>query len=320
MLKPIKLHFLSIIIFALLGLSCWNSSPTSDKTKSYTVGGKVTDKNGAGIRDVLVLIEGTNFSTAKMTDSGGVFSFDDIKSGDYNVRASKDKFFFRPSAQDITVNSADIDTVHFTSADNIVHGYVLDITMKGIEGVTVILEKTDVHLSTVGSAISDSNGEYCFYDIEPNKYWIWCGPIYESFRNYGRNYVIELAAFNSSEIVAHNFYFSSEKLSFTKVEFSEETKTLSMEWTPSKSEFVQGYYVNATNIPGGFSKIESDFWWGTDNKASVKVTSQRVMGLFDKDVISGVVYLSVRAAYSKDDNYFRSYSPGSDEAAVRVSW
>ena len=98
MLKSRIKQLSMIYVLSLLILSCWgDSSPTSDKIKSYTVGGKVTDKNGTGIKDVLVLIEGTNFSTAKMTDSGGTFYFEGIKSGDYKVKALKDSCFFRPA-------------------------------------------------------------------------------------------------------------------------------------------------------------------------------------------------------------------------------
>ena len=325
MIKTNSKYLFLIILITIFILSCWgDSSPTSDKTKNIKISGVVTDKNGAGIARATVQITGTNFSATDTTDSVGAFSFENIKSGGYKVKAQKDSCIFNPINMAVTVIKTDIDTLKFKSADNYVHGYVLDImNNKGIEGVTVYLSKSDTGYSSSDeiSTKTGSNGEYVFYDIKKSRYRVLCRPIYDTFRNYSRDYIIESQAFNNREIVAHNFYFSSEKLQITRAEFSEETKTLYLEWTPSKSEYVFVYEVHASNLPDGFSKIESDFCfsWG-DNKISVKVTPQNVMGLFDKDVISGVVYLSVSAVYNKDKDYFSFESLSSDAVAVRLSW
>ena len=324
MLMFSRLPFFPVVLISFLFLSCWgDSSPTSDKTKNIKVSGVVTDKNGAGIAGATVQITGTNFSATDTTDSVGAFSFENVKPAGYKVKAQKDSCIFNPINMAVTVTKTDIDTLKFKSADNYVHGYVLDImNNKGIEGVTVYLSKSDTGYSSSDeiSTITDSNGEYAYFDIGENRYSVFCSSIYDTFRFFGRDYVIESQAFHSREIVAHNFYFSSEKLHITKAEFSEETKTLYLEWTSSKSDYALGYEVLATNLPNGFSKLYNSFCFSFENKISVKVTSQNVMGLFGEDIISGVVYLSVSAVYNKDNDYFRTYSPGSEEVAVRISW
>ena len=188
MSKSNKLHFLFIIALPLLILSCWgDSTPTSDKTGTFKVGGIVSDKNGAGIEGVTVRITGTNYSSADTTDTMGVFAFDSIKSGDYKVKAQKDSCFFKPGNIEITMANTDIDTLKFTSVDSYIHGKVLDImTEEGIEGVRVdfgFKKRFSGTIVYIDSFYTDRNGEYEFFDIIKNDYT----EIYVNFKTTNSN-------------------------------------------------------------------------------------------------------------------------------------
>ena len=320
MLNSKNLH-LFIITLPFLFLSCWgDSTPTSDNSKTFVVGGKVTDKNGTGVNGVTVQITGTNYSAADTTDSEGAFTFNNIKVGDYKIKAMKDSCFFKPSKIDFTVGKTDIDTLKFTSAENYIHGRVLDImTDKGIAGVEIQVHGGKTY-SLIDSTISESDGEYCFFDIVKGNYDLL-------FRNssYTHNFSLPLEStfFTGPEITLQNCYFSSEKIEITVVEYNEISKNVHLEWTGSKSPYFSHYQVNYSNYPSDYKGPGkgSAVFEMTNHEATIEITRELIDKYFEDDLISGELFFFVRAVYKKstDPIKINYYSPYSNNASVRLN-
>jgi hypothetical protein len=324
-MKKFLIPFLFVMMPLIL--SCWNSSPTSNNTKTYKVNGVVADKNGNGISGVAINISGKAFSTADTTDSEGIFTLEGIKSGNYNVKAHKDSCFFKPANNEIKIGKSDIDTLRFTSADNFIHGNILDImTDKGIAGVKVVISK-EIYNGTeitgyVDSTITDNNGEYGFFDIEIYNYTI----NFKTDSNRQLFYKLISQEFVSPEIIIPIYYSSSEKLEITTAKFSKDTKTLYLEWTPSKSAFVDGYGLYRSNAPfklDGPYDIKKSMDFYNDNKATIIITPEYVKRFFDVTDSTGIMYFAVSASYHKGkvNNYFSNCeSPVSNDVNLRLYW
>lgn len=310
--------FLSIIIPLIM--SCGVSAPTSDKSKTLKVSGVVTDKNGSGISGVTVQITGTNFSATDTTDSGGAFAFENVKPGDYKFKAQKDRCIFKPASIELAGAKIDTDTLRFTSSDNYIHGRVLDIiTGKGIKGVRIGFINYD--RLYCGAVITDSNGEFGIYDLAKNGYHYFYETDY--YVSGETDFSIEPSVFENREIVLKTYYFSSEKLRITKAEFIKDTQTLNLEWNPSVSKYIKGYFVHITNNPGeldslGTYPIDRGYYVSGNNKDSRKITAQMLTDLFDDDIISGVVYLAVSAVYQIGN--YTYYGPYPDMISIRLYW
>jgi hypothetical protein len=340
---------LLFIIIPLI-ISCWDSSPTSQNKKNYKVGGVVTDKNGNGISGVIININGNSISISDTTDSVGIFAFDGFKSGSYIVKAQKDSCFFKPANMNVKVGKSDIDTLKFIYADNYIHGRVLDImTDKGIPGIMVVLskevyslfpdgsvkndirgesgfskiEKSELSSSPVDSIITDIKGEFGFFDVEMYNYTLRFGQ-YDKYSLRVNNYQIKSQAFSSSEIIIPTYYISSEKLKITTAKFSKDTKTLNLEWTPSKSAYVDGYWLYKRNAPfkyigpGVMTRIDSSSY--SDNKMEIIISPEYLKNYFDETDSTGVVYFAVSAIYHKGSDFIFFQSPISDDVNLRLYW
>ena len=319
---------LLLMILPFLILSCWgDSSPTSDKARTYKVSGVVADKNGSGISGVAVQITGTTFSASDTSDADGAFSCEGLKSGDYKVKAHKDSCFFKPASIEIAVANTDIDTIKFLSADNCIHGRLLDIiTDKPACGVMVMMKPIS---KTPDTTTTDSNGEYWFFDkIKAQYHFEFDLPLNKYSSSYHDTFIdssIYPSAFMAKEIIMPDYHVSFEKLKFTKAVFSKETKNFTLEWTASKSDFskgLRGYMLCIQGSPYEFYSESHTHNSFSSNTAVISLNDlDYFKGLWDGDNIPGEIYFIVCPWYgilSEFFNYFESFV-WSDQVSVRFS-
>ena len=292
-----KSIFPILLIIMPFIISCWDSSPTSDKSKTYKVGGVVTDKKGAGIKGVAVQISGTNFSLVDTTDSAGVFAFKKIPSGTYTVKALKENGVFKPSGIDFSVADSDIDTLGFNAAENRIHGKVIDIiTNKGMADIMIYIEDNIGHDKT-DSTKTDINGEYEFFDLPVNEYEIYqqLRDIYKKGESSPFIIYVKAEEFVDSDISVQDFLMSSEVLQITSATYSKDTKTVHIEWTPSRSNFFNKYWVYATSeLPFGSSGSNTNE--STTNSISIEITPRYRASINN----AMVIYFVVSVRYTID--------------------
>jgi hypothetical protein len=304
------------ILISLFIFSCGkdSSTPTSNDDISYKLSGVVAGKDSVGIGEVSVKITGTGFSATDITDAKGVFAFNKIKSGDYNIKAQKASTVFKPASIDVTVKDSDIDSLNFIVADNYIHGQVIDmITNKGMSDVSVIIKyKSGLKTSTK----PDSNGKFEFYDIAENDCQIYISTKNELIQGKSEvSFNFKAAELANFEIIVPTFYLSTEKLQITKATYSAEDSTFSLEWMPSRVNYIDFYIRYYVTIFSTYKGIELPY---LTNSISIKKQElDEIIGY------SKTYNFSVSALYypSKNDldnhlNFIKS--PKSETASVQV--
>ena len=321
MLKPKNTSFF-LIILPFLILSCWgDSSPTSDKARTYKVSGVVADKNGSGISGVAVQITGTTFSDSDTSDADGAFSCEGLKSGDYKVKAHKDSSLFKPASIEIAVAKTDIDTIKFLSADNCIHGRVLDImTDKPVPGIIVSMTPNS---KTPDTTTTDANGEYWFFDkIKAQYSFRFDSPLNNYyFDDVSSTYDNKIfpSAFATNEIIRPDRYVSLEKLKFTKAVFSKETKDFTLEWTASEAKYIAGYLLTIQGSPFEYNSDKHYHRGCQSNKVVINLNDKdSFKGLWDEDNIPGQIYFIVSPHYSNYSGWFYGFI-WSDQVSVRIN-
>lgn len=107
-----------LFAFLVIAAACQTDDDSQDgdeesETKSYTVSGAVSGSVSGG---VTMNISGTG-SSSTTTDSSGNYSFT-VQSGSYIVTPSLSGYAFTPSSASVTVDSAAVSAVNFTSAES----------------------------------------------------------------------------------------------------------------------------------------------------------------------------------------------------------
>ena len=315
-----SIYPLLFLIIPLI-MSCGDSSPTSDNAKTYKVEGSVTDKIGAGVWGVAVQISGTNFSLVDTTDSAGVFAFKKIPSGSYTVKALKENGVFKPSGIDLAVADSNIDTLKFVAAENRIHGKVIDIiTNKGMADIMIYIEDNIGHDKT-DSTKTDINGEYEFFNLPVNEYEIF-QPSQDVYKKGSMSpfviYVKE-TEFAVLDITVQDFFISSEILQITSATFSEETNTVHLEWTPTKSNYFDEYEIFATDkLPLGSFGNNAGVGSKTNN-VSIEITPRFHATLKNAKIIHFAVYVGYYNYFKNTDLWGWIGSPYSEPVSIRVA-
>ena len=115
---------------------------------SYTISGTVS---GDIVEDITVALSGVDSSTTT-TDEFGDYSFTGLAAGSYTVTPSLYGYSFTEASESVTVSSADVDGVEFTSTE--LPTYILSGTVSGdkVEGVTITLSVTGAPGATTDAA------------------------------------------------------------------------------------------------------------------------------------------------------------------------
>jgi len=168
--KNFLLFFLILSILILIKCENPFDSGTSDEYGS--IKGKITDVNGDPLRGTLVSIEKVASGTQKqsmVTAAGGTFSFDDIKVGEYEVRAEKEGYLSEELIVTVNVNkttNVDLILKRRETEKGIICGKVFDENSDPIEGVLLSTEP-ETHTDN-----TNSNGEYLLDNIPPGNYTV----------------------------------------------------------------------------------------------------------------------------------------------------
>lgn len=89
-----------------VGNGFWFAAPLAPTAAGVSVSGRVVTENGAGIRNVRVLLSGGTLTTPRiaLTSSFGYFAFDDVESGHtYIISVASKRYGFGQPAQAINV-------------------------------------------------------------------------------------------------------------------------------------------------------------------------------------------------------------------------
>lgn len=148
-------------------------SPSPTPAATFTIAGRVTDANNAGISSVTVTLTGSK-SRSATTDSNGSYSFADLAAGgNYTVMVARTNFTFSPTSRSFS-NLQSNQTASFAGAlaNLSARGRVTDAKGNPIPDV-------DVVLSGAGSQATktDAAGNYSFttivagrtYTVTPSK-------------------------------------------------------------------------------------------------------------------------------------------------------
>ena len=137
---------------------------------SYTVSGRVTDAEGAGLCCVTLTLSGDNDLTT-VSDSEGRYAFTNIENGDYMLIPMRIGTVFSPIYQTVAVRGGDV-TVNFTVSSGsddqfyTVEGRVNDESGDPVEGVTITLNGGESPRETT----TNSTGTYQFTSTPSGMY------------------------------------------------------------------------------------------------------------------------------------------------------
>ena len=136
---------------------------------SYSIGGRVLDRDGNGIEGMLMALDSAEFSIT-YTDHGGYYSFDKLgKGSDYMVYPFADNYTFDTreySFSDLQSNQgADFNAL---SVSYSISGYVSRSDGIGVEFVNVLLDGTDYN-----DTYTDYDGYYSFEDLQEGYYTVY---------------------------------------------------------------------------------------------------------------------------------------------------
>ncbi|RIK37668.1 MAG: hypothetical protein DCC55_23600 [Chloroflexi bacterium] len=194
--KAVVLTLLAIILcFFFLRGNVASSQGKVDGPTSYTISGRVSHEFSTGPFSGVVLAINTGITVT--TNSAGFFQFDDLPAGSYILApvttALGDSLISFPLSRTVELppTAANQDfTAEIVASDAGVGGRVIHPNGQPVEGVTI-------HLSAIGTAVTDSDGRYFFFPVAPGEYTLWPDKAGYSFEPGQRT--VRLPADNGSQ-------------------------------------------------------------------------------------------------------------------------
>ncbi len=143
---------------------------------TYSISGTITDVAAAkvsvpddlGIGGVEVTLIGSDLTSRSfITDSDGIYHFDNLLNGLYLVTPAKDRYVFDPEHREVVVKDTDAAGQDFLGTYQpptfSIAGTVTTSGGTGIAGAAVSLSSSDG--AVAGATVTDANGQYLFSDI-----------------------------------------------------------------------------------------------------------------------------------------------------------
>jgi len=127
----------------------------------YSVSGTILDSQGNGLEGITVQISGSGGNYNAVTDTNGMYTFNDVSNGEWTLTPMHDVYSFLPESLTFTVSGSKLTGKDFTLTAFSVSGTILDSNSNALEGVTVTLSGTGGDYTTT----TDSNGDYTFENI-----------------------------------------------------------------------------------------------------------------------------------------------------------
>ena len=140
-----------------------NANGTANfSTVTYSLSGTLSGTGGNG-----ATVNLTGAATATTTaNASGAYTFTGLTNGAYTVTPSKSGFSFTPVSQNVTVNSANLTGVNFSSGP-VTYSISGTVSMPGGNGATVNLTGT-----STASVTSDASGNYTFTGLANGSYTV----------------------------------------------------------------------------------------------------------------------------------------------------
>jgi len=160
-----------------------NVTSLNFSTVTYTISGTISGSGGGAT----VTLSGTA-SASVTADASGNFTFNGVTNGPYTITPSKSGFGFAPPSQNVTVASANVTGVSFSTT---VQTFTLQGTISGTggSGATVTMSGT-----SGGTVTADASGNYTFtgllngsYTVTPSKTGMTFNPGAQSTSLNGAN-------------------------------------------------------------------------------------------------------------------------------------
>jgi hypothetical protein len=141
-------------------LNSSNVTGVNFSTVTYTISGAVS---GAGGKGATVSLTGA--ATATVTaDASGNYSFAGLTNGSYTVTPSKSGFSYSPGNRSVTISSANVTSVNFSTITYSVSG-----TISGAGGKAATVSLTG---ATTATATADASGSYSFSGLTNGSYTV----------------------------------------------------------------------------------------------------------------------------------------------------
>ena len=137
-----------------------NVKGVSFSTVTYTISGTI---NGAGGNGATVTLSGAASATVT-ANSSGAYTFTGLTNGTYTVTPSLTGFTFSPASQAVTVSSANVTGVNFSTVTYTISG---TISGTGGNGATVTLSG-----AASASVTANSSGAYTFTGLTNGSYTV----------------------------------------------------------------------------------------------------------------------------------------------------
>jgi hypothetical protein len=130
---------------------------TTSSTNTWTISGTITGPGGNGATVTL----GNTANATTTADSAGNYRFTGLANGPYTVTPTSPTYAFNPATASVTVNSANVTVLAFTTVTYTISGNA------GTDGATVSLSG-----DAGGTATSDASGNYTFTGLGNGNYTV----------------------------------------------------------------------------------------------------------------------------------------------------
>lgn len=139
----------------------------------HTITVRITDTEGAPIREVLVTLGGGPAAEEKVTGETGTCTFSGLESDSYTITPLKTGWTFNPPTQFAVVTDADM-TTEFTGSQESemaysITGRVLSETGSGVSGVRIMVNSVELGIPA-GSAATLPDGKFVVNDLFPGEF------------------------------------------------------------------------------------------------------------------------------------------------------
>ncbi len=247
-----------------------NVTGVNFSTVTYTISGTI---NGTGGNGATVTLSGAASATVT-ADASGNYSFSNLVNGSYTVTPSKAGFTFTPASQNVTVNSASVTGVNFSTVTYTISG---TISGTGGNGATVTLSG-----AASATVTADASGNYSFSNLVNGSYTITPSKAGFTFTPASQNPTVNnvsVAGVNFSTVI----YTISGTISGTGG--SGATVTLSGAASATVTASATGTYT--------FSNLVNGFYTVTPSKAGFTFTPASQNATVNSASVTGVNFSTV---------------------------
>ena len=169
--------------------------------QTYSIEGTISGLGGAG---ATVSLTG-NSSATTTADANGNFSFDQLANGSYTITPNEAGVTFSPTSQTVTVSSAHVSNVNFTSTGAQIYSISGTISGPGGAGATVTLTGASSATTT-----ADGSGNYAFSGLTNGSYTVT-----PSNTGYSFTPASQSATVSGSNVIGLNFTTATQTYSIS---------------------------------------------------------------------------------------------------------